>query len=59
MEGSCEQFMWIGGLERDVEFQDGVSDARDAGVEQSVEWGDGSFDDGGTGLGGCVWSDFV
>ena len=57
--GACEQCMWTGFLERDVELHDGVSDAGDTRAKQSVEWGDRSFDDGGTGLGGCVWGDFV
>ena len=56
---ACEQFMWTGVMERDVEFYDGVSDARGPIVKQSVEWGDRSFDDPDGGLGRCVGSDFV
>ena len=59
VEGACEQRVWSGVMERDVEFHDGVSDARGPIVKQSVEWSDRSFDDGGTGLGGCFRSDFV
>ena len=39
VEGACEQFMWTGALERDVEFHDSVSDPRGPIVEQSIEWG--------------------
>ena len=56
---ACEQFMWSGVMERDVEFHDGVSDAGDTRVKQSDEWGNRSFDDGGTGLGRCGGCDLV
>ena len=37
MEGACEQFMWTGVLERDVEFHDGVPDTCDAYTLDSSE----------------------
>ena len=55
----CQQWVWSWSMERDVEFYNGVPGARGPIVKQSVEWSDGSFDDGDAGLGGCIGSDFV
>ena len=39
VEGASEQRVWSGVMERDVEHDDGVPDARGPTVKQSIEWG--------------------